>query len=78
MRIYLINFRCKGLFGILRKLLKLLRGPKYNGRHLHNVVKEKLREARLHQTLTNVVIPTFDIKHLQPTIFSTYEVHIYN
>ncbi|GFY95918.1 phospholipase A 2A [Actinidia rufa] len=25
-------------------------------------------------TLTNIVIPTFDIKRLQPTIFSTYEV----
>ncbi|CAL5385174.1 unnamed protein product [Camellia sinensis] len=36
--------------------------------------KGKLGETLLHQTLTNVVIPTFDIKHLQPTIFSTYEV----
>ncbi|KAM3758286.1 hypothetical protein ACB098_01G032100 [Castanea mollissima] len=25
-------------------------------------------------TMTNVVIPTFDIRHLQPTIFSSYEV----
>ncbi|KAH0989915.1 hypothetical protein GBA52_001398 [Prunus armeniaca] len=26
----------------------------------------------MHQTLTNVVIPTFDIKNLQPTVFSSY------
>ncbi|GKV30413.1 hypothetical protein SLEP1_g39224 [Rubroshorea leprosula] len=35
---------------------------------------EKLGDTKLHQTLTNVVIPTFDIKTLQPTIFSSYEV----
>lgn len=63
----------KGMFGLVRKTMKIFSGPKYDGRHLHNVVREKLRETRLHQTLTNVVIPTFDIKHLQPTIFSTYE-----
>ncbi|KAL6318299.1 hypothetical protein AAG906_039391 [Vitis piasezkii] len=51
-----------------------LSGPKYDGKYLHNLVKEKLGETRLHQTLTNVVIPTFDIKRLQPTIFSTYQV----
>ncbi|KAK2660368.1 hypothetical protein Ddye_006901 [Dipteronia dyeriana] len=35
--------------------------------------KEKLGVVRLHQTLTNVVIPTFDIKKLPPIIFSTYD-----
>jgi len=30
--------------------------------------------AWLRQTLTNIVIPTFDIKRLQPTIFSNYQV----
>ncbi|WOG90688.1 hypothetical protein DCAR_0309932 [Daucus carota subsp. sativus] len=62
-----------GIFGLLRKLIKLLGGPKYDGKYLHGVVREKLRETKLHQTLTNVVIPTFDIKCLQPIIFSTYE-----
>ncbi|KAJ6709802.1 PATATIN [Salix koriyanagi] len=33
-----------------------------------------LEIKRLHETLTNVVIPTFDIKYLQPTIFSSYQV----
>ncbi|KAI4316726.1 hypothetical protein L6164_024678 [Bauhinia variegata] len=38
------------------------------------VVKEKLGESRLHETLSNVVIPTFDIKKMQPTIFSSYQI----
>jgi patatin-like phospholipase/acyl hydrolase len=49
-------------------------GPKYNGEYLHTVVKDLLGDTRLDQTLKNVVIPTFDIKLLQPTIFSTYDV----
>ncbi|XP_012838705.1 PREDICTED: patatin-like protein 2 [Erythranthe guttata] len=64
--------RC-GLFGLVAKTLKSVGGPKYDGEYLHRVVREKLGETRLHETLTNVVIPTFDIKNLQPTIFSTYE-----
>lgn len=31
-------------------------------------------ETRMHETLTNIVIPTFDIKSLQPTIFSSYQL----
>lgn len=49
-------------------------GPKYDGKYLHQLVKEKLGDTKLSQTLTNVVIPAFDIKLLQPTIFSSYEV----
>ncbi|XP_071686733.1 patatin-like protein 2 isoform X2 [Rutidosis leptorrhynchoides] len=55
-------------------VIKALSGPKYDGEYLHNIIQEKLQETRLHQTLTNVVIPTFDIKYLQPTIFSTYQL----
>ncbi|GMP44188.1 hypothetical protein CsSME_00013826 [Camellia sinensis var. sinensis] len=63
------------LFPQATKVIKALSGPKYDGKYLHDVVKEKLGEIKLHQTLTNVAIPTFDIKTLQPTIFSTYEVN---
>lgn len=68
------GFSCRGMFGLLRKISKIFWGPKYDGQYLRRVVTEKLREARLAETLTNVVIPTFDIKNLQPKIFSTYEV----
>ncbi|KAI7748487.1 hypothetical protein M8C21_009310, partial [Ambrosia artemisiifolia] len=60
--------------GAVAKVIKALSGPKYNGEHLHKVTQEKLKEKRLHETLTNVVIPTFDIKCLQPTIFSSYQL----
>ncbi|KAL6982875.1 Proteolipid protein 2 [Sarracenia purpurea var. burkii] len=60
-------------FSHTRKIIKSLTGPKYDGKYLHSLVREKLGSARLHQTLTNVAIPTFDIKRLQPTIFSSYE-----
>ncbi|XP_037493051.1 patatin-like protein 2 [Jatropha curcas] len=60
-------------FAPAANLVKSLTGPKYDGKYLHNIVKEKLGDIRIDQTLTHVVIPTFDIKHLQPTIFSSYE-----
>ncbi|KAF5476162.1 hypothetical protein F2P56_007898 [Juglans regia] len=61
-------------FPHITKIMKALSGPKYDGKYLHSLVKEKLGSTRLHQTLTNIVIPTFDIKRLQPTVFSSYEV----
>ncbi|KAF5444970.1 hypothetical protein F2P56_034061 [Juglans regia] len=62
------------LFPLTVKIFKALSGPKYDGKYLHNLVREKLGSTRMHQTLTNVVIPTFDLKRLQPTVFSSYEV----
>ncbi|XP_030537927.2 patatin-like protein 2 [Rhodamnia argentea] len=61
-------------FAPATKMIKAVMGPKYDGKYLHRLVKEKLGSIRLHQTLTNVVIPTFDINCLQPTIFSSYQV----
>ncbi|XP_040969811.1 patatin-like protein 2 [Gossypium hirsutum] len=63
------------MFRLITKAIKALSGPKYDGKKfLHSLVKQKLGDTRLHQTLTNVVIPTFDINHLQPIIFSSYRV----
>ncbi|KAK3423174.1 hypothetical protein EUGRSUZ_F00262 [Eucalyptus grandis] len=61
-------------FKPVTKIIKAVAGPKYDGKYLHDVVREELGDKRLHQTLTNIVIPTFDIKSLQPTIFSSYQV----
>ncbi|XAR61860.1 Galactolipase [Bertholletia excelsa] len=41
---------------------------------LESELQKKLGTTKLHQTLTNIAIPTFDIKRLQPIVFSTYEV----
>ncbi|KAK3423175.1 hypothetical protein EUGRSUZ_F00261 [Eucalyptus grandis] len=61
-------------FAPATNMIKAVTGPKYDGKYLHKLIKEKLGNTRLNQTLTNVVIPTFDAKQLQPTIFSSYEV----
>ncbi|OAY79716.1 Patatin-like protein 1, partial [Ananas comosus] len=53
--------------------MKSIVGPKYNGKYLHSKVQQLLGQTKLSETLTNVVIPTFDIKFLQPTIFSTFQ-----
>ncbi|CAH8344326.1 unnamed protein product [Eruca vesicaria subsp. sativa] len=63
----------QGLSALLPKLSKLLSGSKYSGRYLRKLLSKLLGETRLHQTLTNIVIPTFDMKKLQPTIFSSYQ-----
>ncbi|XP_043713944.1 patatin-like protein 2 [Telopea speciosissima] len=63
-----------GPFSCIAKLFKTVTGPKYDGQYLHKLIKEKLGRKRLNQTLTSVAIPTFDIKQLQPIIFSSYEV----
>ncbi|XP_024026054.1 patatin-like protein 3, partial [Morus notabilis] len=47
-------------------------GPKYNGKYLHSLINGLLGTTRLHETLTNIVIPTFDIKKLEPTLFSSF------
>ncbi|KAJ3676975.1 hypothetical protein LUZ60_002699 [Juncus effusus] len=62
-----------GMLGRARKLLRAVWGPRYDGKYLHQIIRNKLGNLRLNQSLTNIVIPTFDIKKLQPTIFSTYE-----
>ncbi|XP_043710816.1 patatin-like protein 1 isoform X2 [Telopea speciosissima] len=64
----------RGLFASMAKLFRMMTGPKYDGKYLHSIIRKKLGERRLNQTLTSIVIPTFDIKKLQPTMFSSYKV----
>ncbi|KAF9687588.1 hypothetical protein SADUNF_Sadunf02G0109000 [Salix dunnii] len=66
--------RCS-CFSPVKKVMKALSGPRYDGKYLHRLVKEQLGNRRLHHTLTKIVIPTFDIKTFQPTIFSSFEVN---
>ena len=61
-------------FGKIATALRMVRGPKYNGKYLHALLRRYLGETKLDGTLTNVVIPTFDITYLQPTIFSSFQV----
>uniref|UniRef100_A0A0D9X7C4 Patatin n=1 Tax=Leersia perrieri TaxID=77586 RepID=A0A0D9X7C4_9ORYZ len=59
----------KGPLGLLKGMM----GPKYDGRHLRSIVQELLGDKTISQAITNVLIPTFDIKLLQPIIFSRYD-----
>ncbi|KAL6644654.1 hypothetical protein ACP70R_016262 [Stipagrostis hirtigluma subsp. patula] len=54
-------------------LIRSMAGPKYDGKYLHSVVRKLLGETRVGDALQNIVIPTFDIKLLQPTVFSRYD-----
>src|SRR4051812_42613539 len=56
------------------ELFVFLFRPKYDGKHLHAVLRKQLGERPLHDTLTNIFIPTFDVKKREPTIFSSYNI----
>lgn len=60
-----------GFLKAVRNVIVSATGPKYDGKYLHSLTKEILGDTRMNQTLTDVIIPTFDIKRLQPIIFST-------
>ena len=54
-------------------LIGTMRGPKYDGVFLHDKIKSLTHDVRIADTVTNIVVPAFDVKYLQPIIFSTYE-----
>ncbi|KAL5773604.1 hypothetical protein ACOSQ2_013528 [Xanthoceras sorbifolium] len=45
--------------------------PRYDGKHIRRITNQLLGETTVKDILTNVIIPTFDIKLLQPVILST-------
>ncbi|KAL6577000.1 hypothetical protein OROMI_011276 [Orobanche minor] len=49
----------------------LIGGPKYDGRYLKTLVEGLLGNVTISQTLTNVVVLIFDLKRLQPVVFTT-------
>lgn len=61
---------------VLNLIRKVFFTPTYDGKYLRDTVKEKLKNKRLQDTLTNVIIPAYDIKLSYPVIFSTSKVHL--
>uniref|UniRef100_A0A0D9X1K9 Patatin n=1 Tax=Leersia perrieri TaxID=77586 RepID=A0A0D9X1K9_9ORYZ len=59
------------------KIAYALVQPKYDNDHLReaigNVLKTGIPKLSLRQTLTNVVVPAFDMKANQPVVFSTHQ-----
>ncbi|XP_050206791.1 patatin-like protein 2 [Mercurialis annua] len=62
-------------YGMIMRIKALL-GPKYDGKYFRKLIRTILGDRRLHETVTRVVIPTFDIHLLQPAVFSTFEAEI--
>ncbi|TVU24234.1 hypothetical protein EJB05_26655, partial [Eragrostis curvula] len=57
-----------------QNIWNLMVGPKYDGKALHEAIRKTLpKDIRVVDTLTNIVLPTFDIRNMQPVIFSTFE-----
>ncbi|XP_071730934.1 patatin-like protein 3 [Rutidosis leptorrhynchoides] len=63
-----------GPFAGIIKTFKTMLGPKYNGKYLKSLVEGILGTTKLDQTLTNIVVPSFDIKTMQPVVFSSFQV----
>ncbi|KAL5712677.1 hypothetical protein ACHQM5_014823 [Ranunculus cassubicifolius] len=61
------------ILGPLMSFFGAIAGPRYDGKYLCSTLKDILGETRLNQTLTNVLITAFDIKLLQPILFTTHE-----
>ncbi|XP_022897645.1 patatin-like protein 3, partial [Olea europaea var. sylvestris] len=64
------DLRRKNFFSTITNVLG---GPKYDGKYLKSLIQGLLGNLTLNRTLTNVVIPAFDIKRLQPIIFNSKE-----
>ncbi|XP_022155458.1 patatin-like protein 3 [Momordica charantia] len=61
------------LLSSVANLFGQVMGPKYDGKYLRSLINGLLGDLTLKQTLTQVVIPAFDIKLLQPVIFTTID-----
>ncbi|XP_041001116.1 patatin-like protein 3 [Juglans microcarpa x Juglans regia] len=68
--------RHKSFVSSVTSLFGSVMGPKYDGKYLRSLTAEILGNLTLKQTLTNVIIPAFDIKLLQPVIFSTNDAKL--
>uniref|UniRef100_A0A0E0MH63 Patatin n=1 Tax=Oryza punctata TaxID=4537 RepID=A0A0E0MH63_ORYPU len=62
-----------GFLTPVANLIGVVRGPKYDGSFLHDKIKSLTHDVTIADTVTNIVVPAFDVKYLQPIIFSTYE-----
>ncbi|EES10271.2 patatin-like protein 3 [Sorghum bicolor] len=52
---------------------KIKGGPQYNGEFLHDKINKLIKDTKLADTLSNVVIPAFDVSRMQPVVFNSLE-----
>ena len=65
-----------GFLTPMANLFGAVNGPKYDGKFLHDKIKSLTNDVTVADTVTNIIVPTFDIKYLQPVIFNTYEAKV--
>ncbi|KAI5665908.1 hypothetical protein M9H77_15761 [Catharanthus roseus] len=58
---------------VLNSLTSTMAGPKYDGKYLRALLRRQLGNITMSQTVTNVLLTTFDIKRLQPVMFTTID-----
>ncbi|XP_030975676.1 patatin-like protein 2 isoform X2 [Quercus lobata] len=68
--------RQKNFVSSLTSWFGAVMGPKYDGKYLRSLTNGLLGNLTVKQTVTDVIIPTFDIKLLQPVIFSTNDAKL--
>nr|CAB3490314.1 unnamed protein product [Digitaria exilis] len=54
-------------------LKKVWGGPKYDGKFLHKKIDEIIKDVKVADTLSNIVVTAFDVKHQHPVLFNTLE-----
>jgi len=57
----------------VRKFLRMLWGPIYDPKPLHEKIREITGDLRLDQTLTTILVPVFDVRRLFPRIVHSYK-----
>lgn len=75
---FLLIRRGNKLISSFASFVGTLYGPKYDGKYLRSLTNSLLGDLTLKETLTNVLIPAFDVKLLQPVLFSTQDVNEIN
>lgn len=75
---FLLIHRGNKFISSFASLVGTLYGPKYDGKYLRSLTNSLLGDLTLKETLTNVLIPAFDVKLLQPVLFSTQDVNEIN
>ena len=61
---------------LLHERFLWLMAPKFDGDNLHNTIKRTIGETKIRDTITNIIIPSCDMKYLHPVVFSTMEVRL--
>lgn len=53
-------------------LVRALWGPRYDGKFLRQAIEAVTRGKRINETLSKLVVPTFDVHSLNPRTFTSY------